>query len=356
MVEPTTTTKGASIRCRNICKKYGDVPVGSGVNLDVKKGSFMAVLGPSGCGKTTMLRMLCGLEKPDFGTIEIGPRQGGGPRIHIPVEQRKVGMVFQEYALFPHMTVEENVGYGLPRNGSRSDRVREVLDLVGLDQIEHLPSELSGGQQQRVALARALAPRPDVILLDEPFSNLDASLRERVRSDVRNILHKAHVTVIFVTHDQEEALSLADTVSVMIDGTILQTGSPQQIYRCPSSHRVATFLGDANFLPGTGQGKEIECELGQLLAEEFRSGNVEVMFRPEDVQVEHDEQGTGTIQFIQYFGHDQLLHIKLNSGTFLRSRLAGSRTVFEPEERVKVTVTSSVMVYPSEYGCPKIPL
>ncbi len=345
-----------AIRCQDLCKIYGDVPAACGVTLDVAEGRFLALLGPSGCGKTTVLRMIAGFETPDTGEVEIGGRKVSGPDVFAPPEKRRIGMVFQEYALFPHLTVEQNTAFGLNGTSKRPDRIHEVLALVGLEGVkDRMPHELSGGQQQRVALARALAPGPDVILLDEPFSNLDAALRDRVRQEVRQILRKAGVTAIFVTHDQEEALSLADEIAVMIDGTILQVDRPERLYRRPSSHRVATFLGDANFLPGTGHGDTVACELGRLATLEGTQGEVEIMFRPEDLVLTADDKGPGEIIERTYFGHDQMLKIRMDSQTILKSRLVGCCRGLHEGQRVRVHVDTPVMAYPSAYGCPVAP-
>lgn len=345
-----------AIRCEGICKRFGDVPAVCGVNLTVADGRFLALLGPSGCGKTTVLRMLAGFETPDAGRIDINGQTVFGNGTLIPPEQRRVGMVFQEYALFPHLTVAENVGFGLPRREDHTARIREVLRAVGLEGLgDRLPHELSGGQQQRVALARALAPRPACILLDEPFSNLDAALRDRVRQEVRQILRAAGVTAIFVTHDQEEALSLADEIAVMIDGRIWQTDRPERLYRRPTSHRVASFLGDANFLPGQAYGEYVECEIGRLPILEPVQGEVEVMFRPEDLLLDADPEGPGVIVDRTYFGHDQLLKIELNTKTILKARMVGCCRGLQEGLRVAFRVDNPVMAYPSRYGCPVDP-
>ncbi len=342
-----------AIRCRALCKAFGDVEAASGVTLDVAAGRFLALLGPSGCGKTTVLRMIAGFETPDRGEVEIGGRRVGGPDVFVPPEQRRIGMVFQEYALFPHLTVEQNTAFGLNGRAHRSERIHDVLVLVGLEGVkDRMPHELSGGQQQRVALARALAPRPEVILLDEPFSNLDAGLRDRVRQDVRRILRKAGVTAVFVTHDQEEALSLADEIAVMIDGHIMQADRPERLYRRPATHRVATFLGDANFLPGQASNDRVECEVGTLPLMEDAEGEVEIMFRPEDLLLTLDENGPGEIIERTYFGHDQMLSIRMNTGTILKSRLVGCCRGLHEGERVRVRVDTPVMAYPYAYGCP----
>ena len=346
-----TTDPTISIRCRNLCKHYNGTPAACGVDLEVAEGRFLALLGPSGCGKTTVLRMIAGFEMPDRGEVEIGGRTVVAPGIFVPPEKRRVGMVFQEYALFPHLTVQQNVAYGC--NGHGSHRVQEVLQWVGLEGLpDRYPHELSGGQQQRVALARALAPNPACMLLDEPFSNLDAALRTRVRQEVRQILRQAGVTAIFVTHDQEEALSLADEVAVMIDGKIVQCTRPERLYRRPATHRVATFLGDANFLPGQADGTSVACALGTLPLMEPARGEVEIMIRPEDVLLTVDENGPGRIIERTYFGHDQLLRIELPDKTLIRARSVGCCRGMHEGVRVQLEIDNPVISYPSRYGCP----
>ncbi|MCB0191292.1 MAG: ABC transporter ATP-binding protein [Anaerolineae bacterium] len=337
-----------AIRCEKLSKIFGEVRAVDGVNLSLREGNFLALLGPSGCGKTTTLRMLAGFESPDEGRIEIGGQVVSEPHKSVPPERRSVGMVFQEYALFPHMTVADNVAYGLGRGIDKKKRVADVLELVGLPNLHRrMPHELSGGQQQRVALARALAPQPQLILLDEPFSNLDAGLRTQIRAEVRSILREAHATVIFVTHDQEEALSLADEVAVMINGRIMQTDSPYKLYRRPINKEVATFLGNANFLPGQADKGQVACELGQLPVFGLYSGMVDVMLRPEDLLLTANERGPATIIEREYFGHDQLLKLQLPSGQRLHSRLLGSEGDFRPGQQVDVSVRDKVVVYPA---------
>jgi iron(III) transport system ATP-binding protein len=229
---------------RGVRKAFGSTAVLTGVDLDATPGSFLAILGPSGEGKTTLLRLIAGFEAPDAGTIEIDgePVVGGGRSL--PPERRRVGVVPQEGALFPHLTVAQNVGFGLRRRQGRAERVAECLSLVGLEGFENRrPHQLSGGQQQRVAVARALAPRPSVVLLDEPFSALDAGLRAKVRHDVRQALRIAGTTSLLVTHDQEEAFSMADAVAVLRGGRIAQTDDPVTVYTNPSDLAVATFVG-----------------------------------------------------------------------------------------------------------------
>ncbi len=342
-----------SVHCVDLAKSYGPVQAVRDVHLDVAAGQFLALLGPSGCGKTTVLRCIGGFEAPDEGRIQLGARTVASAATWIPPEQRHVGMVFQEYALFPHLSVEENIAFGLTRETQREERIHDMLRLVGLEGVRHrMPHELSGGQQQRVALARALAPRPGVVLLDEPFSNLDAALRGRVRQEVRDILRRAGVTVLFVTHDQEEALSLADQVAVMMEGRIIQVDRPERLYRRPATHQVATFLGEANFLPGKAKGRNVECALGTLDLHDELVGEVELMFRPEDLLLSDQDDGSAEIVDRTYFGHDQLLTVRLDSGTILRSRLVGCCRGLQPGRRVGLRIDTPVMAYPTPYGCP----
>jgi iron(III) transport system ATP-binding protein len=309
-------------------------------------------LGPSGCGKTTTLRLIAGFETLDAGTIEIGGQvvagqSAGGPGIHLPPERRRIGMVFQEYALFPHLCVAENVRFGLHSYADdRARRVAEVLEMVGLDGLgERMPHELSGGQQQRVALARALAPEPALVLLDEPFSNLDAGLRGRVRAEVRAILRAANATAVFVTHDQEEALSLVDRVAVMIDGVVRQVAPPQALYRQPADREVAAFVGNANFLPGRAHGRTVECELGTLDLQHEISGAVDVLLRPENVVLAPaGADAPCRVRSVQFFGHDQLIGVTLGSGALLEARL-GPNFVYAPGQPVSVRAEGPVMAY-----------
>lgn len=337
-----------AISCQGLSKKFGAIQAVVEINLSLREGQFLALLGPSGCGKTTTLRLLAGFEQPDAGEIKIGQQLVSGPGIFTPPEQRSVGMVFQEYALFPHLNVADNVSFGLPKGINKKERVSEALSLVGLtDMGKRMPYELSGGQQQRVALARALAPNPQLVLLDEPFSNLDASLRSQVRTEVRQILRQAQATAIFVTHDQEEALSLADEIAVMIEGRIVQTDTPQKLYRRPINKQVAEFLGNANFLPGQARDRYVTCELGQLPTSAIHTGQVEVLLRSEDIVLIPAESGPAEIIDLEYFGHDQLVKLKLSSGTHLQSRLLGSEGNFYPGQRVELRVRDKVIVYPA---------
>lgn len=312
-----------AVVCRNLVKQFGPIRAVDGATLTLASGQFLALLGPSGCGKTTFLRLIAGFEEPDAGTLTIGQREVAGPLGSVPPEQRQVGMVFQDYALFPHMNVAQNIAYGLPRGAQRAPRVEELLAIVGLEGLAtRMPHELSGGQQQRVALARALAPHPQVLLLDEPFSNLDAGLRLSVRTEVRQILRNAGVTVLFVTHDQEEALSLADQVAVMLRGKVVQTAPPRVLYQRPVTHEVAAFVGAANFLPGAAHDDSVTCALGTLpLARPLR-GPVEVLVRPEMLQLSPDTHSPHVVVQQTFFGHDQLVEVRLSTGNVVQARLA----------------------------------
>src|SRR5918994_5537781 len=237
------------IRLERVSRSFGAVRAVAAASLEVGRGEFVALLGPSGCGKTTLLRLIAGFEAPDDGTVRIGEHVVAGGT-WIPPERRHVGMVFQDYALFPHLSVARNVGYGLARR-ERDRRVREALELVGLaGHGERFPHELSGGQQQRVALARALAPEPSVVLLDEPWSNIDPVLRDSMRDELAAILRRVGVTVVLVTHDREEAFSLADRIALMRAGTIVQAGTAEDVYFAPASRWAAEFVGAGNFVEG----------------------------------------------------------------------------------------------------------
>ena len=337
----------SAVKLTGVARSYGPVTAVRDVDLEVGRGEILALLGPSGCGKTTTLRLIAGFETPGSGTVEVGGRTVAGPGVNVPPEKRHVGMVFQDYALFPHLSVAQNVAYGLPSGKKRGGRVEEVLHLAHLGGLgDRMPHELSGGQQQRVALARALAPGPEVVLLDEPFSNLDAALRARVRMEIRDILKEAGATAIFVTHDQEEALSLADEVAVMMDGAILQSASPEVLYHFPATREVAAFVGDANFLPGVAEGGQVECELGTIPLVEEREGEVEVILRPEALVLRGLPDGRATIEDREFYGHDQVLKLRLDSGRTLRSRLVGGPG-FNLGSRVDVSVWGPVTAFPA---------
>ncbi len=305
---------------RGVHKAFGPAPVLDGVDLDVPAGTVVALLGPSGCGKTTLLRVIAGLERPDAGTVSVAGRVLAGPRAHVPPERRRVGMVFQDWALFPHLTVAGNVGFGLPKAERGSRRVHDTLEMVGLGGLaDRMPSTLSGGQQQRVALARALANRPAVILLDEPFSNLDASLRHQIRLEVQRLLSDLGVTSLFVTHQQEEAFVVGQEVAVMLDGVVVQQGAPAALYETPATIEVARFVGDANFLRGIATADKAETCIGPVPLDRDHSGDVEVMVRPEQVGIYAGDDGT--VEHVEFYGHDSIYLVALDRGEVVRSRV-----------------------------------
>jgi iron(III) transport system ATP-binding protein len=305
------------------------------VSLAVDAGSVVALLGPSGCGKTSLLRAIAGLERPTSGSILIGDRVVSGPSSWVKPERRSIGMVFQDGALFPHLTVADNIAFGLRSRDlrmssvERHDRVVELLHLVELDGLgDRLPETLSGGQQQRVALARSLAPNPSVLLLDEPFSALDAGLRVQVRSKVARILRDVGVTSIFVTHDQDEAFVLGDRVAVMRDGRVEQYGTPDQLYRAPVTPWVAGFVGEANLVEGTpvGDGLHAVTSLGQIPIADHRSvanGALQILVRPEEISIARDAldgSQAATVVDIEYYGHDVRYELELATGARLAAR------------------------------------
>ena len=308
---------------RGLAKSFGATQVLRGLDLTVPQGGLTSVLGPSGCGKTTLLRLVAGFEQPDAGEIVIGGTVVAGPGVAVPPERRRVGVVPQEGALFPHLTVAGNVAFGLPRSRRRTGRVAEMLDLVGLASYgDRMPHELSGGQQQRVALARALAPEPALVLLDEPFSALDTGMRQAVREDVRTALDAAGATAVLVTHDQQEALSMADVVSVLRDGRIVQAAAPDDLYTAPADVAVATFVGEAVVLDAVLGDGFAECALGRLPVREdsaAQNGNAEddsaaargaVVIRPEQIMIDPSGRGVpARVTGSRYFGHDALVHL-----------------------------------------------
>ena len=312
------------LETRGLTKSFGDHTVLDHVDLDVPSGSITAVVGASGCGKTTLLRLIAGFEQPDAGTITIAGRQVAGPGRSVPAHRRAVGYVAQDGALFPHLTVGQNIAYGLKGAMRRADvraRVAELLETVSLDPsfASRRPHQLSGGQQQRVALARALARKPAVMLLDEPFSALDTGLRASTRKAVASLLIEAGVTTLLVTHDQEEALSIADQVAVMRDGRFTQVGPPQQVYRQPHDVFTAAFLGDCISLPCTIAAGVAECALGRIPVT-GDDGPATLLLRPEQlvataVSDAEGHDGLGTVMAVEFLGHDVLLTVDLAGDT-----------------------------------------
>jgi len=336
------------LRITGVSKRFGDHEVLRDVDLEVAPGTICALLGPSGSGKTTLLRSIAGLEAPEAGTIELGEQLLFDSRTAVPAEKRRIGMVFQDWALFPHLTVSDNVAYGLSREERRTDRVGETLDLVDLGGLrDRMPSTLSGGQQQRVALARALAPRPRAILLDEPFSNLDTTLRAQVRTEVHRLLAELGITTVFVTHDQEEAFVLGDRVAVMHDGRIEQHATPAEIYDRPASRWVADFVGEANLVRADASGNSASSALGTLTLRQPLRGPVDVLVRPEqlalgapgDCHGNGDGDGNGIVDLVEFYGHDHVTIVVLDGGTSVRTRSAGE-PLFQRGQRVGVRSTA----------------
>ena len=329
--------------CRGLVKRFGDVTALDGADLEVEEGALLALLGPSGCGKTTLLRLIAGFENPDAGEITLRGQTISSAVMMVPPEKRRVAMVFQDFALFPHLNVGANVAFGLPK-GAKRERAAELLSLVRLEGLEQrMPHELSGGQQQRVALARALASEPDLILMDEPFSNLDPSIREEVRGEVRQLLRAVGITAVIVTHDQEEALSLAGEVAVMIDGVVMQTGTPSEVYGNPANRVVGEFVGAANVLPGSATGSQVECVLGRFAAP-GSAGPVDVMFRAEALAMAEDGVPAEVVD-IDYYGHDQMITVRLQSGETLRLRLLATPGI-EIGKHVGVAAKGEPFVFP----------
>ena len=316
-----------SVRIQDAVKRYGDFYAVNHITLSINGGEFFTLLGPSGCGKTTLLRMIAGFNEIDDGKIFFGDRCIND----IPPHRRNTGMVFQNYAIFPHLSVADNVAYGLrARNASAAEQKARTAEALALMQIENLaermPSQLSGGQQQRVALARAIVIRPDVLLMDEPLSNLDAKLRLTMRTNIRRIQKELGITTIYVTHDQEEALAISDRIAVMQAGSVMQLGTPREIYTHPENMFVADFIGTSNFLAGRAEASSFDV-LGKIsfsggLSNGYQ-GALKISVRPEDVELVSPESGAlcGTVRRVTYLGTNDEYEIVLEGGESLISKI-----------------------------------
>jgi iron(III) transport system ATP-binding protein len=340
----------SAIEAVDVTKSFGRSRAVRGASLRVDHGQLVALLGPSGSGKTTLLRLIAGFETPDEGRVVVGDRLVAGPGAWVEPDRRRLGMVFQDGALFPHLTVAANVGFGRPRPG----RAAECLELVGLaGRASAYPHELSGGERQRIALARALAADPEALLLDEPFAALDEGLRVGLREEVARVLRAAGASALLVTHNQQEALSLADVVAVMRDGRIEQVGPPEEIYDRPVNRWVAEFLGDADVLPGTADGGTVDTELGRFPAGTQLRGAVQVVIRPERVSMT-DVDGEPAVAVEapkawvvgrSFYGHDQLVQLELAGGARVRSRVPGT-TRWRAGQQVRLRVDGVAVVLP----------
>ena len=333
------------IRTRSVSKFYDEEQVLSDFNLDVWKGSITGILGSSGSGKTTALRLIAGFDRPDAGIIEMKNEVIVSDEVWLPPERRNIGMVFQDYALFPHLTVEKNIAFGLGKNDLEKGRLKEVIDMCNLSGlINKFPQELSGGQQQRVALARALAPNPEVILLDEPFTSLDAQMARVLRDEVVELLKNTETTAIIVTHDQEEALSVCDVVSVLEKGKIIQSSTPQEIYLNPVNKTVANSVGDPNILKGFSIDGRVETSLGTFVS--AYEGALDVSIRPECIELNLDSEGSYIVKECTFYGHDQVISFQNSKGEVFRARSLPN-TIYEAGDKVNIEI-SEVTTFPSK--------
>ncbi len=351
-------TDSLIVECSNLVKLYGEQAVVNDLSLALYPGEILSILGPSGSGKTTTLRLIAGLEAPEAGEISIQGRLVSGPSTHVPPDRRNVGMVFQEYALFPHKTVAQNISFGLQRQSSqeREQRLQDVVELVRLSGLEdRYPHELSGGQQQRVALARTVAPEPVTVLLDEPFSNLDANMRREMRQEVEAILRQHDISTVFVTHDREEAFAMADRVGVMNNGHLEQLDTPEMVYRSPSSRFVAELTGLCDFLDGEVSDNLVITELGKLSyvgtngALPDRS-KVDVLVHPDDFQLTPHAEGTSDIVSREFRGDETILVVRTPSGATLRCRQSSSSTLAPGSKAILLPKTADAFLAFQKYG------
>lgn len=313
---------------RDLTRRFDGKAVVDGVSLSILPGHVTCLLGPSGCGKSTTLRMIAGVDRQDSGMIVVDGQTICGPEVHVPPEQRSIGLMFQDFALFPHLSVGENVGFGLKGPGAQKRaRAKALLERVGLAHfIDDYPHELSGGEQQRVALARALAPRPRIMLMDEPFSGLDNRLRDGIRDETLDLLKEEGTSVLLVTHEPEEAMRMADEIALMREGRIVQRGAPYNIYNAPADKAAVAFFSDVNVLRGTVQGALTDTPFGRFLAPGVPDGaEVEIVFRPQHVSIDFDRGGKGpnptavagtpargVVERARFMGSDSLVEFRMD--------------------------------------------
>ncbi|WP_069790255.1 ABC transporter ATP-binding protein [Cyanobacterium sp. IPPAS B-1200] len=337
------------LRVSEVSKQFNQnqAPAVNQVSFELRKGELLGLLGPSGCGKTTLLRMIAGFEKPNDGQIDLAGEVVSGDGFWVVPEKRQTGMVFQDYALFPHLTVADNIAFGLKSKKPRfsrvdiKQRVAEILNLVGLGGLEkRYPHQLSGGQQQRIALARAIAPEPELILLDEPLSNLDVQVRERLRHEIRTILKSTNTAAIFVTHDQEEAMAIADTIGVMHNGNLEQLDTPENLYVKPQSRFVAEFVTQANFVEAKrGKDNIWSTELGELELDITSTYDIgELMFRQEDVILSPDDKSPTIVQEREFLGREYRYCLQTPSGKRVHARTNAS-TQLPVGTKVKLNIS-----------------
>ena len=306
------------LRLKNISFSYKE-PILKKVSLSINKGDILSIVGPSGSGKTTLLKLIAGLERPGSGSIYMNSEPISSKDMFVNIEKRRIGMVFQQAMLFPHLSIKENVKFGLKNKKFSDERVEEVLKLVDLIEMkDRHPHTLSGGEAQRIALARALAPNPEILLLDEPFANIDASLRASLRIDLRKILDKISLTTIFVTHDQEEAFVFGDKICIVNEGKVLQFDTPKNIYTQPNSKWIAEFLGQANLIAGKAKNKIVSTSIGEIPLRKKTLGKVNVMIRPENLELL--PYGSWSIQSIEYYGHDTMYSLENDEKQLIKVR------------------------------------
>tara|TARA_B100001559_G_scaffold307577_1_gene299893 strand:- start:8537 stop:9781 length:1245 start_codon:yes stop_codon:yes gene_type:complete len=325
---PSASPLPPALKLHRVSKLFGAFPALNAVNLDIQSGEVIALLGPSGCGKTTTLRIIAGFEHPTDGEVYLEQTRIADKSFSKPANQRNIGMVFQNGALFPHLTVAQNLEFALPKSDPNPQKIDDMLEVVRMSDLrDRYPNQLSGGQQQRVSLGRALINSPELLLMDEPFSSLDSALRAEIREEVRQIVRTAGITTIFVTHDQQEAMYFGDTIAVMNNGSIEQYGTPEELFHSPRTRFVAEFMGAVDFIPCDLRGYQLQSEFNTVSVQnpyvvqqiQDDKNGLAFMSRPDCIQLELSEVGHGTIVSREFYGAFYLYIVKLHSGALLRS-------------------------------------